>query len=130
MVITRNEEKCIGKALSALRKQSVPSGQIIVVDDGSRDRTILVASEYADVVVGLPDRGYGVVGRPELARLLMRVEAIMLSLRRGGCVGEAINVGTGKATTINRLARVLVEFFEEAGVEPVYAVSRKGGHQG
>ena len=67
VVIARNEEKCIGKALSALRKQTVPSSQIIVVDDGSRDRTSLIASDYADVVVRLPDRGYGVVGRPDLA---------------------------------------------------------------
>jgi len=78
VVIARNEEKCIEKALSALRKQTVPSSQIIVVDDGSKDRTSLIASHYADVVVRLPDRGFGVAGRPELAEVvnegLRRVE--------------------------------------------------------
>ena len=78
VVLARNEEKCIEKALSALRKQTVVPDQIIVVDDGSTDRTSLIASDYADVVVQLPDRGYGVAGRPELAKVvnegLRRVE--------------------------------------------------------
>lgn len=67
VVPARNEEKYIEKTLYALRKQTVAPSQIIVVDDGSKDRTGEMASMYADVVVRLADRGYGVAGRPELA---------------------------------------------------------------
>jgi len=78
VIPARNEEKCIEKVLSSLRKQTIEPDQIIVVDDGSMDGTSLIASEYADVVVQLPDRGYGVAGRPELAKVvnegLRRVE--------------------------------------------------------
>ena len=70
VVPARNEEKYIEKTLSALRKQTVPPSQIIVVDDGSKDGTSQIASKYADVVVRLPDRGYGVAGKPELAEVV------------------------------------------------------------
>ncbi len=65
----RNEEKFIVKALKALRNQTIPPSQIIVVDDGSTDRTSEMASKYADMVVRLPDRGYSVAGKPELAKV-------------------------------------------------------------
>ena len=78
VVPARNEEGYIEKMLSELRRQILPPSQIIVVDDGSTDRTGQIASKYADVVVRLPDRGYGVAGRPELAEVvnegLRRVE--------------------------------------------------------
>ena len=70
VVPARNEEKYIEKTLTALRKQTVLPDQIIVVDDGSRDRTVQIASKYADVVVRLPDRGYGVVGTPQLSEVI------------------------------------------------------------
>ena len=78
VIPARNEEKHIDKTLSALRKQTIPPSQIIVVDDGSKDRTGQIASKYADVVIRLPDRGYSVLGKPELAEVvnegLRRVE--------------------------------------------------------
>lgn len=70
VIPARNEEKHIEKTLSALRKQTVPPGQIILVDDGSNDRTGQIASKYADVVVRLPDRGYSVVGTPQLSKVI------------------------------------------------------------
>ena len=70
VIPARNEEECIEKTLSALKQQTVPPNQIIVVDDGSTDRTGAISSEYADVVIELPDRGYGVVGKPELAKVV------------------------------------------------------------
>jgi len=70
VVPARNEEEYIEKTLSALRKQTVPPSQLIVVDDGSKDGTSQIASKYADVVVRLPDRGYGVSGKPELAEVV------------------------------------------------------------
>ncbi|UCH69712.1 MAG: glycosyltransferase family 2 protein [Candidatus Bathyarchaeota archaeon] len=70
VIPARNEEKYIGKTLSALKKQTIPPSQIIVVDDGSRDRTNQIASKYAHVIIRLPDRGYSVLGRPELSKVI------------------------------------------------------------
>lgn len=65
----RNEERLIEKTLKALKNQTIPPSQIIVVDDGSTDLTSEIASKYSDVVVRLPDRGYNVAGKPELAKV-------------------------------------------------------------
>jgi len=54
------------------------------------------------------------------------VEACMLALKCKRYFGEAINVGTGKPTTINELANVLTEFFGQARVKPVYTGPREG----
>jgi glycosyltransferase involved in cell wall biosynthesis len=47
-----NEEKIVGQCLSALVKQSLPVDEfeVIVVDNGSTDRTIEIASEYHSVL--------------------------------------------------------------------------------
>ena len=39
------------------------------------------------------------------------VDAIVLALKHGSAVGEVFNIGTGKATTINELARLLLRIF-------------------
>ena len=54
------------------------------------------------------------------------VEAGMLALKCKRCSGEVINVGTGKPTTINELANVLIEFIGQADVKPVYIAPREG----
>lgn len=70
VIPARNEEKYIEKTLSSITKQTVPPDQIIVVDDGSSDRTGEIASRYSDVVIRLPDRGYSVVSTPVLASVI------------------------------------------------------------
>ena len=70
VIPARNEEKYIEKTLSALKQQTVPPNQIIVVNDGSTDGTGAISSNYADVVIELPDRGYSVVGKPELVKVI------------------------------------------------------------
>lgn len=54
------------------------------------------------------------------------VEACMLSLSSQNCVGEIINIGTGKSTTINELAKVLIEAFGETRLKPEYTAGRAG----
>ena len=54
------------------------------------------------------------------------VEANMLALKRRQCSGEAINVGTGKPTTINELAKLLIEIFGKARIKPAYKAAREG----
>lgn len=78
VIPARNEEEHIEKTLSALKQQTVPPNQIVVVDDGSTDRTGSIASEYTDVVIKLPHREHSIAGKPELAKVvnegLRRVE--------------------------------------------------------
>jgi nucleoside-diphosphate-sugar epimerase len=54
------------------------------------------------------------------------VEADMLALKCRHCSGETINVGTGKPTTISELASLLMEFFGQTHVKPVYKAAREG----
>lgn len=68
VVIAFNEEKAIAKCLRSLRNQTVPVF-IVVVNDGSTDRTAEAASRFADVVVNLPRHEESWTGRPELARV-------------------------------------------------------------
>jgi len=68
VVIARNEEKSITKCLESLRDQTVKVF-LVVVNDGSIDRTGEAASRYADVVVDLPFHAESWVGMPQLARV-------------------------------------------------------------
>ena len=67
VIPARNEEKYLPKTLEALQGQTQPPGVVVVVDDGSRDRTAEVAESYGCHVVRLPDRGLETVGMPQLA---------------------------------------------------------------
>lgn len=69
VVNARNEEGVIGKCLESLRGQTVELF-LVVVDDGSVDRTGKIASRFADVVVDLPKHVESWAGRPELARVI------------------------------------------------------------
>ena len=57
------------------------------------------------------------------------VEASIRALNSQNCVGEVINVGTGKPTAVNELANVLMGLFEEAGAKPEYGPPRAGDIQ-
>jgi len=69
VVNARDEEEVIEKCLESLRNQTVKIF-LVVVDDGSVDRTGEVASRFADVVVNLPRHEESWAGRPELARVI------------------------------------------------------------
>jgi len=58
LVAARDEEQRIGRTIAALR-QAFPEADIVVADDGSRDRTASVASDAGARVVSLPRRGKG-----------------------------------------------------------------------
>jgi glycosyltransferase involved in cell wall biosynthesis len=69
VVKARDEEKYIERSLLSLVNQTL-SPFIVVVNDGSLDRTGEIASKYADVVVNLPRHRESWVGRPELAKVV------------------------------------------------------------
>lgn len=49
-----NEERFIGDCLRSLRAQTVPPSEIIVVDNGSTDKTVEIAEKLADRVIIIP----------------------------------------------------------------------------
>ncbi|MEW6605052.1 MAG: glycosyltransferase family A protein [Thermoproteota archaeon] len=72
VVPARNEENFIGKTLEALFEQYSKPSKVIVVNDGSTDRTAEIASAAGAEVVDMPDRGFNVHGTPVLAGVINR----------------------------------------------------------
>jgi len=68
VIPVRDEEKYLENSLTSLVNQTL-SPFIVIVNDGSIDRTREIASKYADVVIDLPRHEESWVGRPELARV-------------------------------------------------------------
>ena len=58
LVPARDEETRIGTTVARLR-DAFPDAEVIVADDGSRDRTAEIAEEAGAVVLRLPRRGKG-----------------------------------------------------------------------
>jgi hypothetical protein len=58
LIAARDEEARIGETVAALRRE-LPDAAVIVADDGSRDRTAVVAEQAGAQVVRLPRRGKG-----------------------------------------------------------------------
>jgi 1,2-diacylglycerol 3-alpha-glucosyltransferase len=55
-----NEEKYIEKTLKSVRRQTYPKIEVIVVDNGSTDRTGEIAKKYANKVIVEEKRGIGI----------------------------------------------------------------------
>jgi len=72
VIPARNEENFIGRTLAALFGQHTRPNRVIVVNDGSTDRTAEVASAAGAEVVDMPERGYNVHGMPVLAGVINR----------------------------------------------------------
>jgi len=69
VIAARDEEKTIGQVIRALKSQTLPPSQIIVVDDGSRDRTGQIARSSGCQVIKLPRHEESWLGRPEFAAI-------------------------------------------------------------
>ncbi len=52
-----NAQRCIGTALKSLRNQTFKDYELIVVDNGSSDRTMDIAKKYSDRVYEMKKRG-------------------------------------------------------------------------
>ena len=57
IIPTYKEERYIGDTLRAIRKQTYPKYEIIVVDSNSPDKTRNIAKKYADKVINMKYRG-------------------------------------------------------------------------
>lgn len=82
VIPARNEENFIGITLDALFAQHNGPSRVIVVNDGSTDRTAEIASAAGAEVVDMPDRGYNVHGTPVLAGVINRG---LVRLEKEGC---------------------------------------------
>jgi nucleoside-diphosphate-sugar epimerase len=54
------------------------------------------------------------------------VEATLLALYREGIAGEVFNIGTGEATTINRLCEIFLELAGKPHLKPIYEDAKPG----
>src|SRR5437764_12302145 len=59
IIPAHNEEHYLVDTLQALREQTYPYFEVIVVANGCQDRTAAVARDRCDRVIDLPDRGLG-----------------------------------------------------------------------
>ena len=70
IIPARNEEKNLPHTLKALLSQTLKPAVIIVVDDGSKDKTAEIAVKFGCIVVRRPDRKYRATGMPVLATVI------------------------------------------------------------
>jgi len=74
IIPTLNEEEFLEDCLIALRNQTYPIDEIIVIDSGSEDRTVEIAQKYADkILFGIRNIGYN----RELGRIEAKNEIIL-----------------------------------------------------
>ncbi len=70
VIKAKNEEKNIGIVLKHVFRQSLKPDVVVVVNDGSRDRTGEIARDLGARVVDLPDVGVYAVSLPHIARVI------------------------------------------------------------
>lgn len=71
IIPARNEEKFIGETLTALLKQDLENNHIIVVNDGSEDRTSEVVNSFDNIeLINIENRGFNAQGTPLLSMVI------------------------------------------------------------
>ncbi len=71
IIPARNEEKFIGETLTALLKQDIDNNHIIVVNDGSEDRTSEVVNSFDNIeLIHIENRGFNAQGTPLLSMVI------------------------------------------------------------
>ncbi len=66
----RNEQDYLPKTLSAIGSQTLKPSAVVLVDDGSSDRTAEIATRYGWDVVSRSDRGYSAITTSALAEVV------------------------------------------------------------
>lgn len=93
---------------------------------GSRQKDGVVAEFVQRIKKGKPPIIHGNGGQTrDFVYVKDAVDAIILALKQKGAVGKVFNVGTGKATTINELAQLLLQIYDMK-LKPIYKESRIG----
>jgi cellulose synthase/poly-beta-1,6-N-acetylglucosamine synthase-like glycosyltransferase len=95
LVPARNEEKCIVDNVRSLLRLDYPQLEVIVVNDGSQDRTILELCEnfglHRSPILYVPE----IATAPVIAiyRSLTHPRLLVLDKQSAGCKADAINAG-------------------------------------
>jgi rhamnosyltransferase len=58
LIRTKNEARSLGATLEAVFSQSVPPHEVLVIDSGSRDRTLEIAARYPVKIIKLSPKGW------------------------------------------------------------------------
>ncbi|MEW6604061.1 MAG: glycosyltransferase family A protein [Thermoproteota archaeon] len=98
VILARNEEKFLGTTLSSLLAQELRPVKIIVVNDGSTDKTTEVALRYDGVeVIDMQERrNYSALAHPELAKVINRG----LDYLRESVEGDIVNLNYNESNKI------------------------------
>jgi nucleoside-diphosphate-sugar epimerase len=86
--------------IAIFAKRFLQGGRPIIFGDGKQTRDFIHVSDVA--------------------------QANLQALKSKKGLGEAFNIGTGKATTINQLCSTLAKLYGKTGIEPVHANMRSG----
>jgi GT2 family glycosyltransferase len=62
VVLNRNGEKIIGKCLTSIMNQTIKNLEVIVIDNGSTDKSIEIINSYPSIKVLINDRNLGFTG--------------------------------------------------------------------
>jgi len=104
VIPARNEEENLRTTLDALNVQTLRPELVILVDDGSKDRTADVAMRYGVFVLRRPDRGYRATGSPVLAEV---INYGLMEIRRRGPWNYVMVLGADHVLTENYINEVI-----------------------
>jgi len=108
-IIARNEEQNIGETLKGLLLQEHPLREIVVINDGSTDRTGIISQFYKDtykrvIVVNLPNHADSYVGRWELGR---SINHGLREIRRAGVPDWVLQMGGDHVLPNNYVSKLM-----------------------
>ena len=104
VVIARNEENHISNTIKSLIKQDLKLREIVLVNDGSTDRTPNIAKELGCIIVNLPYHEMSYVGRPELGQVLNHGLA---EIRRNGVPDYILQMGADHVLPVDYVSSLL-----------------------
>jgi len=117
-IIARNEEDRIGETLKALHLQKYPLREIVVINDGSTDRTRDICEDYQGAtymvqVVNLTPHEESYVGRWELGE---RINHGLRQIKRAGVPDWILQMGADHVLPNNYLSELLDRMTDEIRV--------------
>ena len=117
-IIARNEEENIGKTIKGLLIQNYPLREIVVINDGSTDRTGVISQFHNDVykkviVLNLPYHADSYVGRWELGR---SINYGLRKIRESGAPHFILQMGGDHVLPYNYVSELLDQMTDKIRV--------------
>ena len=70
IIPARNESEFLEKTLDGLKNQTLPLTRVVLVNDGSTDKTAEIAKKFDVEILNLKNRGFRATGEPVLAEVI------------------------------------------------------------